>query len=139
MGGEDEDAFVCVVMDLFEMTTEHYVRISLAKGIHSFKEIIRKKKKQTLRTKLQAISEPTSRKRRRVVASTSDQPSESQPQSPGADVDVYPCKVCAHPCSQEPETIGDDSIASDSCYQWHHSKCDGLKGDERFLKKEVIP
>ena len=136
MDGEDEDAIVCMAMDLFEMTSEHYVRISLAEGIHSFKEKIPKKKKQALRSKAQAISDPTSGKRRRVEASASDQPSEPQPQSSGADVDVYPCKVCAQPCSEEPETIEHDRIACESCNQWHHFKCVGLKGDERFLKRK---
>ena len=44
----DDDIFNSMVVELYELMAEHYLRISIIDGLHSFKTAIPRKKKQAL-------------------------------------------------------------------------------------------
>ena len=47
----------------------------------------------------------------------------------------YPCGICGEECS----TDGDEcSIACDNCDRWFHYSCEGIHGNETFLKKRKL-
>lgn len=58
--GEDEnEVFLIMPFELYDVITEHLLRISLAEAVTKFKESIprTKKKKKALRSKIEALSE----------------------------------------------------------------------------------
>lgn len=48
-----------MLIELFEVITEYFLRISLSEAVTKFKEAIPRTKKQALRSKIQALSERT--------------------------------------------------------------------------------
>ena len=46
-----------MVVELYELVAEHFLRISIIEGLHSFKTAIPRQKKQALRSKVTALSE----------------------------------------------------------------------------------
>ena len=53
--------FFIMLIELFEVITEYFLRISLSEAITKFKEAIPRTKKQALRSKIQALSERSER------------------------------------------------------------------------------
>lgn len=117
---DDDDTFSSMLIELFELVSEHFLRISIVEGLHTFKTEIPRKKKQALRSKLAAICD---RKGYKVKT----------PES--ADQAVYICPVCQKECSEEPERSDEYSIGCDICNNWYHFRCVGLTGKEVFIQR----
>ncbi|XP_063400158.1 uncharacterized protein LOC134684780 [Mytilus trossulus] len=126
---DENEVFLIMLFELFEIITEHFLRISLADAITKFKEAIPRTKKQALRSKIQALSERTE------VAGK--KPRMSTLENEIASSDIFICGKCKKVCSEEPECIKDQSIGCDSCNNWFHYSCMAIKGTEKFLQSEV--
>lgn len=118
---ELEDEIVLVLIsEIFQSVTEHFVKLSIVDSLKMFKRSIPRKKKQALRTKIQALGERENKKQK--IQETSNT------------VDVYVCPICDQICAEEPEDEGSASIGCDKCNNWYHYKCVKLRGNELFLK-----
>ena len=47
---------------------------------------------------------------------------------------VVLCERYKQVCTKDPECVVDQSIACDSCNDWYHYSCMGIKGSEQFLQ-----
>jgi len=56
---DEDEIFLSMLFELFQLVSEHFLRISIAERIQALKESIPKKKKQALRTKIQALTTRT--------------------------------------------------------------------------------
>ncbi|XP_062616249.1 uncharacterized protein LOC134277961 [Saccostrea cucullata] len=121
----DDEIFITLVMELYRDVTEHFIRISFVDALRNFKRSVPRKKKQALRTKVQALGEREDHKKKKV-----DEKEEEEEE------ETFSCNVCKCNCEWEPTDIGDESIACDKCNTWFHYKCVNLKGNEAFLKKK---
>jgi len=123
---EDENAvFLIMLFELYEVITEHFLRISLAEAVTKFKESIPRTKKQALRSKIQALSERAGVCEKKPKLDVSPQDSVA---------DVFFCGSCEKQCVEEPDSLTEQSIACDSCNKWFHYSCMKIKGSENFLK-----
>lgn len=116
----DNEIFLTLMMELYRDITEHFIRISYVDALKNFKRSVPRKKKQALRSKVQALGEREDPKKKKV-----DEKEE----------DSFSCSICKCNCEWETANIGDESIACDKCNMWFHYKCVNLKGNEAFLKK----
>ena len=127
--GDENEVFLIVLIELFEVVTEYFLRISLSEAITKFKEAIPRTKKQALCSKIQALSERSERttegggKKQRLCIFENENVA-------GA---VF-CGKCKLVCTENPECVADQSIACDSCNNWYHYSCMGIKGTEQFLQ-----
>lgn len=116
----DNEIFLTLMMELYRDITEHFIRISYVDAVKNFKRSVPRKKKQALRSKVQALGEREDPQKKKV-----DEKEE----------DSFSCSICKCNCEWETANIGDESIACDKCNMWFHYKCVNLKGNEAFLKK----
>ena len=121
---EDNDTFDCMTDKLYSLVVEHFLRISIAESLHSFKAQIPKTKKQALRSKVTALGERDSKKKK---LSTDEEPS----------IAGYFCPICKLECLDSPALTEDNSICCDACNRWCHLKCVKLHGNDNFLKRHV--
>ncbi|XP_069103899.1 uncharacterized protein [Argopecten irradians] len=122
----EDEVFLSLLLDLYSVVNEHFVRIALLEGLHTFKTLIPRKKKQALRQKLQALGEKKTKEKGEKRKMPTPEVEED---------DEYLCKECATVCEWEPSSVLLESLACDVCNSWYHYKCVGLKGNETFLKK----
>ncbi|KAK3093534.1 hypothetical protein FSP39_016902 [Pinctada imbricata] len=123
----EDELFLTLIMELFRDVTEHFIRIAFVDALHHFKISVPRKKKQALRTKVQALGhrdESASKAKKAKVDEAGQE-------------DVYICKMCESECEWEPAETKDESIACDKCNGWFHYKCVNIKGSEAFLKKSA--
>jgi hypothetical protein len=118
----DDEIFLNLVMELFRDITEYFIKVALVDSLKEFKKSVPRRKKQALRAKITALGQ-AAEKKRKVEEET---PEESDS-----------CNICHTSCEWEPATVGDESIACDTCNCWHHYKCVNLTGQEPFLKRKT--
>ncbi|MES9881788.1 MAG: hypothetical protein ABW185_13000 [Sedimenticola sp.] len=126
-GGDEveDELFFILIMELFRDITEHFIRIAFVDALKQFKRSVPRKKKQALRTKIQALGE-------RAGPSSTKKPMLEESQT-----NEYICTTCKLECEWEPAELQNESIACDKCNCWFHYKCAGIKGNESFLKKDA--
>jgi len=109
------------------MIVNYFVKIALSNALRRFKSAIPKKKKQALRSKIQALGEkrePSKQKRK-------------QEEQDNVTDDTFYCSVCNEVVSENPVIFEEQSIGCDFCNRWCHYKCVSVKGNETFLKKRT--
>lgn len=122
------EVFTSVILDLFDMITDYFIKVALSNGLKRFKSTIPKTKKQALRSKIQAVQSTTEskvKKRKYDAACSSDNVNL-----------VFSCPVCQSTILENPKTYKDQSIGCDFCNEWYHYKCVSLKGNENCLTKK---
>ena len=115
-----DEIFVTFVEDLYKDVTEQFIRISVVDSIKHFKATLPRKKKQALRTKVQALGERDSRKRKQQEQLE----------------DIFICLHCQNVCEEEPPDIDFSSVGCDKCNNWFHYKYVNLTGNELCLKNK---
>ena len=99
----------CLVTELYQKVSEHFLRISFAEALHSVKEQLPKGKKQALRAKVEGATSSKCVKpavKRKVV-----EPVE------------YSCPLCDKVCMDDPKTESEASIGCNGCDRWLHQSC----------------
>ena len=120
----DDETFNSMVVELYELVAEHFLRISIIEGLHSFKTAIPRKKKQALRSKVTALSE------RKETGANRTQAEKTVSEN------LFLCPICKEECKEEPDQYNENSIGCDCCNNWYHFKCVALTGAEMFLHDE---
>ena len=136
------------MMELYQSITEHFIRLFIVDSLKLFRSSIPRKKKQALRTKVQALGERNGVKRKTSILTEnvskrkkkdinsvkkdkhvkpSDTTSENAP--------VYICPVCDNVCEEEPVDSDGESIGCDRCDNWFHYGCVDLTGNEFLFKQ----
>ena len=108
--------------ELYGLVMEHFLRISIADGLHAFKTQIPKTKKQALRCKVTALGERECKKKKLST--------EEEPEQAG-----YFCPLCKSECLDSPTLTEDNSIGCDASNKWFHFRCVKLKSNENCLKR----
>jgi len=142
----EDELFLTLIMELYKDITEHFIRIAFVDSLKNFKRSVPRKKKQALRTKIQALSErqtPSTSKHaesKRSIEDVSHDKTEDASvvkiKLEVSEFEIYICSVCKSECEWEPTEIKNESITCDKCNCWFHYKCVHIKGNESFLKKE---
>lgn len=139
-----------MLLDLFTDVMNHFIKLGLVDAIKEFKDIIPRKKKQALRSKVTALGDRVEtkqtvetkkkssdklqpRKKRKPSQTSSNDPSTSY-----SETDTYVCNLCSEECNWDPTDIALQSIACDKCNLWYHYGCVEIKGDEPFLFKKNL-
>jgi hypothetical protein len=143
-----EDEIVLDLMtDLYKDVTEHFLRLSIVDSLKKFKASIPRKKRQALRTKIQALGERSGKKRQatgqscvknKSMRKKTNSKKDKQVQDSDLlteDEPVYVCPVCDNICEEEPLDQEGESIGCDKCNLWFHYGCVNLTGNEQFLKE----
>ena len=102
----------CLISELYQQVSEHFLRISFVEALHTVKEQLPKTKKQALRAKVEGATSSKCVKpvvKRKVVESNE-----------------YFCPVCNKICVDDPKTELEASIGCDGCDRWFHQKCAGI-------------
>ncbi|XP_069114583.1 uncharacterized protein [Argopecten irradians] len=86
LGDREDEVFLSLLLDLYSVVNEHFVRIALLEGLHTFKTLIRRKKKQAVRQKLQALGEKKTKEKGEKRKMPTPEVEED---------DEYLCKECA--------------------------------------------
>ena len=145
----EDEIMLSIIMDLFEDVTGHFLKISIADALKKFKETVPRKKKQSLRSKLQALGD-RNQKTATSSATTSSATTLSATTSSATTFSAtevarvesgeseYVCKVCNKLCEEEPSDLENQSIGCDKCDLWFHYKCAGVQGHEPFLKSKRV-
>jgi hypothetical protein len=120
-----DEIFTALLLDMYEMIVEYFIKIALSNAIKRFKANIPRTKKQALRAKVQALG---NRK-----MSTCNKRKAEEPES---STSVFKCPVCNNCLEEDPETFEEQSIACDYCNNWYHCKCVSLTGNEPCFKKK---
>ncbi|XP_056007596.1 uncharacterized protein LOC130050837 [Ostrea edulis] len=138
----EDELYLTLIMELFRDVTEHFIRIAFVDALRHFKTTVPRKKKQALRTKVQALGDrdtSTSKAKKskvnKTVESTETSKAEKSTVGESAQEEVFLCKKCKAECEWEPAEVKNESLACDKCNGWFHYKCVNLKGTEAFLKK----
>ncbi|KAK3102031.1 hypothetical protein FSP39_008246 [Pinctada imbricata] len=116
-----DEIFIDLIHDLYDDITANFLKISLADGMKKFKEMIPRKKKQSLHSKLQALGEKSSSSKAMTPLH------EEASTSSASDY------ICTKACEEHPNQMSDQSIGCDKCDRWFHYGCVNLTGKEAFL------
>lgn len=123
----EDELFLTLIMELFRDVTEHFVRIAFVDALRHFKTTVPRKKKQTLRTKVQALGDRDESAAKAKKTKVDEAAQEK----------VFICKICEAECEWEPAETKNESLACDKCNGWFNYKCVNIKGTEAFLKKSA--
>ena len=121
LGTRDDEVFVDLLTELYELVVEYFLRIAVVDGLHEFKSIIPRKKKQALRSKVTALCDREAAPKKKAKTEESS----------------YICPTCKELLEEEPREQEDQSIACDGCNQWYDFRCQGLTGNEQCLKRKA--
>ncbi|MES9884335.1 MAG: hypothetical protein ABW185_26105 [Sedimenticola sp.] len=88
-----DELFLTLVMELFRDITEYFIRIAFVDAVKKFKRSVPRKKKQALRTKIQALGERDGSSAKKQILAVSELPSDNQ---------IYICTICQSECEWEP-------------------------------------
>ncbi|XP_062600182.1 uncharacterized protein LOC134261804 [Saccostrea cucullata] len=133
----EEEIFMCMLLDLFADVLNHFIKLAFVDAIKEFKDILPRKKKQALRSKVTALGDrgETKKKSDKLPPSKKRKPSD-EPSTSYSQTDTYVCDLCSEECDWEPSELARESIACDKCNLWFHYGCVNIKGDEPFLFKK---
>lgn len=123
----EDELFLTLIMELFRDVTEHFVRIAFVDALRHFKTTVPRKKKQALRTKVQALGDRDESAAKAKKTKVDEAAQEK----------VFICKICEAECEWEPAETKNESLACDKCNGWFNYKCVNIKGTEAFLKKSA--
>lgn len=121
----EDELFLTLIMERFRDVTEHFVRIAFVDALRHFKTTVPRKKKQALRTKVQALGDRDESAAKAKKTKVDEAAQEK----------VFICKICEAECEWEPAETKNESLVCDKCNGWFHYKCVNIKGTEAFLKK----
>lgn len=121
----EDELFLTLIMERFRDVTEHFVRIAFVDALRHFKTTVPRKKKQALRTKVQALGDRDESAAKAKKTKVDEAAQEK----------VFICKICEAECEWEPAETKNESLACNKCNGWFHYKCVNIKGTEAFLKK----
>ncbi|CAG2233852.1 unnamed protein product [Mytilus edulis] len=96
-----DEIFTGLLVDMFEMIVEYFIKVAMSNAIKRFKASIPKTKKQALRAKVQALGDRPSKRKIEPVSDDITQPS------------VFNCPVCNTSISENPDKFDEQSIGCD--------------------------
>ena len=102
------DLHDCMLMEIFELVVEHFVKIHVSDFIKKFRSDNKDKK-----LALRAGINPKGSTKSKINAEKDE---------------GYKCGVCNMPCVDEPPTAAEASIGCDTCDKWFHYPCVNLTG-----------
>ena len=132
------EIFTAVLLDLYEMMTDYFIKIALSNGLKRFKSTIPRIKKQALRSKIQTVQHNTKDSKNELSVNDARKRKFQEIYSLESQHSVLCCPVCNRTVLENPQTNQDQSIGCDNCNELYHYKCVSLKGDENCLKKKKL-
>ena len=117
------EVFTAVLLDLYEMMTDYFIKIALSNGLKRFKSTIPKTKKQALRSKIQAVQHNTKDNKKELSVNDARKGKFQEICSLESQHSVFSCPVCNRKILENPQTYQDQSIGCDYCNEWYHYKC----------------
>jgi hypothetical protein len=117
--GDENEVFLIMLIELFEVITEYFLRISLSEAISKIKEAIPRTKSKLYAAKYKLCLKDLKGRQKEMETNRDLCIFENE------NVAVL-CGKCKQVCTEDPECVADQSIACDSCNNWYHYPCMGI-------------
>ncbi|XP_052255849.1 uncharacterized protein LOC127861420 isoform X2 [Dreissena polymorpha] len=143
----EDEILLVLLAELYQAISEHFIKLSIVDSLKHFKRSIPRKKKQALRTKIQALGERAAGGKKSDNIESRDKDCKTRKRKvtgkgkskkvkkTDAVEDLFICPSCDNVCEEEPIDPEGESIGCDKCNEWYHYGCVQLTGDESFLQR----